>query len=59
MFQAFGLKSSDKDKPTPYELERLRKTEYTARLNNFILEAFDLVTDFAFALVLLSQVCSG
>lgn len=45
---------ADSEAPTEYELFRLRKNEFVDRINKFILETFDTITNLAFVLVLFS-----
>ncbi|KAH9261008.1 hypothetical protein BASA81_000712 [Batrachochytrium salamandrivorans] len=51
----YSLVSTRNAAPTAYELERLRKSERTAILNNLIFESADMLADFAFILVLFDQ----
>lgn len=52
MFPKIAKSAERKRAPTAYELGRLRKAEFTARMNNLVLEVFTSVTDVAFVVVL-------
>lgn len=51
----YSLVSKRDSTPTAYELERLRKSERTAILNNLIFESADMLADFAFILVMFGE----
>lgn len=52
MFPKIAKSAERQRTPTAYELGRLRKAEFTARMNSLVLEIFTSVTDVAFVVVL-------